>query len=134
MLRCTARQVGKLQCCRLACSWRRFTVVFRDHLSRSRLLLSCRRAILTLLPKKVDLQDIKNWHPVSSLCTDNKLLSRVMVRVVHEDQTPWVPSRLNPGPESRSGTRTLSALKINGGLSPLSFVTMASIDSKHVNH
>ncbi len=37
--------------------------------------LSCRRAVLTLLPKKGDQNDITNWRPVSLLCTDYKLLS-----------------------------------------------------------
>ena len=39
---------------------------------------SCRRVVLTLLPKKGDLQEIKNWRPVSLLCTDYKLLSKVL--------------------------------------------------------
>lgn len=64
--------------------------------------LSCRRAVLTLLPKKGDLQFIKNWRPVSLLCTDYKLLSkvlatrlsRVMEQVIHCDQTYCVPGRL----------------------------------------
>ncbi|TWW78225.1 Transposon TX1 uncharacterized 149 kDa protein ORF 2 [Takifugu flavidus] len=41
--------------------------VLRDSRSQGRLLLTCRRAVLTLLPKKGDLQDIKNWCPVSQL-------------------------------------------------------------------
>lgn len=39
---------------------------------------SCRRAVLTLLLKKDDLQDIKNWWPDSLLCTDYKVLSKVL--------------------------------------------------------
>ena len=35
--------------------------------------LSCRRAVLTLLPKKGDLTYLKNCRPVSLLCTDYKL-------------------------------------------------------------
>lgn len=76
--------------------------VLRDSLRRGRLPLSGRRAVLTLLPKKGDLQDIRNWRPVSLLCTDYKLLSKVlatrlrkvMEQVVHVDQTYCVPSRL----------------------------------------
>ena len=37
------------------------------------LSLSCRRAVITLLPKKRNLQDIKNWCPVPLLCTDYKI-------------------------------------------------------------
>ncbi|KAK3575498.1 hypothetical protein QTP86_028191, partial [Hemibagrus guttatus] len=40
--------------------------------------LSSRRAVITLLPKKGDLQDIKNWRPVSLLCTDYKVMSKVL--------------------------------------------------------
>ncbi|KAL7869619.1 hypothetical protein AOLI_G00136070 [Acnodon oligacanthus] len=38
--------------------------------------LSCRRAVLTLLPKKGDLMVLKNWCPVALLCIDCKLLSK----------------------------------------------------------
>ncbi|KAK3539859.1 hypothetical protein QTP70_014508, partial [Hemibagrus guttatus] len=40
--------------------------------------LSSRRAVITLLPKKGDLQDIKNWRPVSLLCTDYKVMSEAL--------------------------------------------------------
>lgn len=57
---------------------------------------------LTLLPKKGDLQFIKNWRPVSLLCSDYKLLSkvlaarlsRVMEQVIQCDQTHCVPGIL----------------------------------------
>uniref|UniRef100_A0AAV2IV26 Reverse transcriptase domain-containing protein n=1 Tax=Knipowitschia caucasica TaxID=637954 RepID=A0AAV2IV26_KNICA len=61
-----------------------------DSLESSRLPLSCRRAVLTLLPKKGNLQ-------VSLLCMDYKILSKVrgvMASVIHVDQTYCVPSRL----------------------------------------
>lgn len=65
------------------------------------LLQSCRRAVLTPLPKKGDLQDIKNLRPVSLLCTDYKLLSKVLAnrlrkvmnQVIHRTQTYCVPGR-----------------------------------------
>ncbi len=74
----------------------------RDSLSRGLLPLSCRRAILTLLPKKGDLQEIKNWRPVTLLCTDYKILSKVlalrlrnlMEHIIHVDQTYCIQSRL----------------------------------------
>ncbi len=76
--------------------------VLNDSLTNECLPLSCRRAVLTLLPKKGDLQLIKNWKPVSLLCTDYKLLSKVlasrlskvMEQVVHPDQTYCIPGRL----------------------------------------
>ncbi|KAI3373356.1 hypothetical protein L3Q82_006654 [Scortum barcoo] len=39
--------------------------VFNNCLERGRLPLSCRRAVITLLPKKGDLQELKNWRPVA---------------------------------------------------------------------
>ncbi|KAK3522499.1 hypothetical protein QTP86_016151 [Hemibagrus guttatus] len=52
--------------------------VLRDSIQRGELPLSCRRAVLTLLPKKGDLTHLKNWRPVSLLCTDCKLLSKAL--------------------------------------------------------
>ncbi|KAK3530199.1 hypothetical protein QTP86_018057, partial [Hemibagrus guttatus] len=52
--------------------------VLRDSILRGELPLSCRRAVLTLLPKKGDLTHLKNWRPVSLLCTDYKLLSKAL--------------------------------------------------------
>ncbi|KAL2096374.1 hypothetical protein ACEWY4_008522 [Coilia grayii] len=75
--------------------------VLRDSLTRGQLPLSCRRAVLTLLPKKGDLTDIRSWRPISILCTDYKLLSKVLANrlskvldeVIHPDQTYCVPGR-----------------------------------------
>ncbi len=75
--------------------------VLKESLASGRLPTSCRRAILTLLPKKGDLNDIKNWRPVSLLCNNYKLFSKVLanrlgevlVRVIHPDQTYCVPGR-----------------------------------------
>lgn len=76
--------------------------VVTDSLQRGLLPLSCRRAVITLLPKKGDLRSLKNWRPVSLLCTDYKIFSKVlatrlrdvMASVVHGDQTYCVPGRL----------------------------------------
>ncbi|KAI3369188.1 hypothetical protein L3Q82_026138, partial [Scortum barcoo] len=58
--------------------------VFNDCLERGRLPLSCRRAVITLLPKKGDLQELKNWRPVSLLCTDYKIMSKVLASRLRE--------------------------------------------------
>ena len=63
--------------------------------------VSCQRAALSLLPKKGDLALLKNWRPVSLLCTDYKVLSRalsnrlkvVLELIIHSDQTYCVPDR-----------------------------------------
>ncbi|KAI3363915.1 hypothetical protein L3Q82_001510 [Scortum barcoo] len=52
--------------------------VFNESLASGPMPMSCRRAVLTLLPKKGNLQDIKNWRPVSLLCVDYKLLSKAL--------------------------------------------------------
>ncbi|KAK3526475.1 hypothetical protein QTP70_029653, partial [Hemibagrus guttatus] len=64
-------------------------------LTECQLPLSCRRAILTLLPKKGVLTHLKNWLSVSIPCTDIKLLSKalasrltkVMEQITHQDQS-----------------------------------------------
>lgn len=75
--------------------------MLNEGLAEGQLPLSCRRAVLTLLPKKGDLTDIKNWRPVSLLCSDYKLLSKtlalrlseVIEQVIHPDQSYYVPGR-----------------------------------------
>ncbi|CAM2106062.1 unnamed protein product [Caretta caretta] len=51
--------------------------------------------MLALLPKKGDPNDLRNWHPISLLSTDDKVivkatslrLGSVLTDVVHSDQT-----------------------------------------------
>jgi len=44
--------------------------VFNDRFLKGGMPLSCQRAVVTLLPKKGDLTEIKNWRLVSILCSD----------------------------------------------------------------
>ncbi|CAM2098828.1 unnamed protein product [Caretta caretta] len=75
--------------------------VWTEPLQSGVLPLSCRRAVLSLLPKKGDLRDLRNWRPVSLLSTDYKIVAKaislwlgsVMVDVIHPDQTYTVPGR-----------------------------------------
>ncbi|KAI3356999.1 hypothetical protein L3Q82_003632 [Scortum barcoo] len=60
--------------------------VVKNCLERGGLPLSCRRAVITLLPKKGDLQELKNWRPVSLLCTDYKILSKVLASRLREEE------------------------------------------------
>lgn len=61
----------------------------------------CCRAVVTLLSKKGNLQDIRNWRPVSLLHVDYKILSNGLAnrlregkkQVLHQDQTFCVPGR-----------------------------------------
>ncbi|CAM4617330.1 unnamed protein product, partial [Lepidochelys olivacea] len=75
--------------------------VWAESLQSGVLPLSCRRAVLALLPKRGDLRDLRNWRPVSLLSTDYKIVAKaislrlgsVMADVVHPDQTYTVPGR-----------------------------------------
>ncbi|KAG1925668.1 hypothetical protein F2P79_025375 [Pimephales promelas] len=56
--------------------------VLNDSLKTGLLPLSCRRAVITLLPKKGDLQCIENWRPVSLLCSESILDNIALIRDV----------------------------------------------------
>ena len=57
--------------------------------------ISCRRAILSLLPKSDNNGYIKNWRPISLLCSDYKIfaklitlrLKKVLPSIIHETQS-----------------------------------------------
>ncbi|CAM2113908.1 unnamed protein product [Caretta caretta] len=75
--------------------------VWAESLQSGVLPLSCRRAVLALLPKKGDLCDLRNWLPVSLLSTDYKIIAKaislrlgsVLADVIHPDQTYTIPDR-----------------------------------------
>lgn len=50
----------------------------------SRSLSEGRLPVLTLLPEKGDLKEVKNWRPVSLLCTDYKILSKTLTNRLRE--------------------------------------------------
>ncbi|CAM2094993.1 unnamed protein product [Caretta caretta] len=53
-------------------------IVWAESLQSGVLPLSCRRAVLALLPKKGDLRDLRNWRPVSLLSTDYKIVAKAI--------------------------------------------------------
>ncbi|CAM4717424.1 unnamed protein product [Lepidochelys kempii] len=69
--------------------------VWAESLQSGVLPLSCRRAVLVLLPKKGDLRNLRNWRPISLLSMDYKIvvkaislwLGSVLVDVIHPDRT-----------------------------------------------
>ena len=75
--------------------------VLTECLERGEMPTSCRRAVLSLLPKKGDLALLANWRPVALLCTDYKILSRVLSNrlkqclhmIVQVDQTYCIKGR-----------------------------------------
>ncbi len=74
-------------------------MVFLECEKSENLPLSCRRAVITLLPKKADLGLLKNWRPISLLGIDYKILSKtltnrlkeVMASIIDEDQSYCIP-------------------------------------------
>ncbi|KAJ3584387.1 hypothetical protein NHX12_014882, partial [Muraenolepis orangiensis] len=100
--------------------------VFNESLASGSMPVSCRRAVITLLPKKGNLQDINNWRPVSLLCVDYKLLSKALAtrlgraveQVIHRDQTYCVPGRsmVDNVHLIRDVLEVSSSLDINTGL------------------
>ncbi|CAM2118842.1 unnamed protein product [Caretta caretta] len=75
--------------------------IWAESLQSGVLPLSCRQAVLALLPKKGDLCDLRNWRPVSLLSTDYKIIAKVislrlgsvLADVIHPDQTYTIPDR-----------------------------------------
>ncbi|CAM2119791.1 unnamed protein product [Caretta caretta] len=75
--------------------------VWAKSLKSGVLHLSCRRAVLALLPNKGDLCDLWNWRPISLLSTDYKVIAKaislwlgsMLADVVYPDQTCMVQDR-----------------------------------------
>ena len=75
--------------------------VYNFSIMHNILPLSSRRAIITLLPKSGDLGDLTNWRPVSLLCADYKIFTKILVHriqpfmqyMIHMDQTYSVINR-----------------------------------------
>ncbi|CAM2096674.1 unnamed protein product [Caretta caretta] len=73
--------------------------VWAESLQSGVLPLSCSRAVLTLLLKKGDLRNLRNWHPVLLLSTDYKIVAKavslrlgsVLADMIHPDQTYTIP-------------------------------------------
>ena len=74
-----------------------------DNLAKGSLSYSQRTGLITLLYKKNDRLDTKNWRPISLLCTDYKILAKfltnrlkvVLHSIISESQSCGVPSRFS---------------------------------------
>lgn len=64
--------------------------VYNESLLTGLLPLSCRWVVITLLPKKGNLQDIKNWCPVSLLCTNYKILPKALATRLGKAYGTWL--------------------------------------------
>lgn len=59
------------------------------------------QAIITLIPKKGDLSKLKYWKPISLLCIDYKILTKilpnrlktVLPKQISEEQTCFIPNQ-----------------------------------------
>lgn len=77
--------------------------VFNESLTLGKLALSQRTGIITLLFKKGNRLDPKNWRPISLLCTDYKILAKVLTfrlksviaSVISPMQTCGIPGRFS---------------------------------------
>ena len=77
--------------------------VYNECFESGRLSFSQRSGLITLLYKKGDKLDTKNWRPISLLCTDYKILSKVLTNrlssvistVIGPEQACGIPGRLS---------------------------------------
>ena len=75
--------------------------VLNHGFQHGQLSISQRRGLLSLIFKKGEKRDLRNWRPISLLCVDYKIgtkalaarLQKVLSSVLHEDQTCGVPGR-----------------------------------------
>ena len=76
---------------------------FLESIKNKMLPLTQRRALLSLIPKgsNLDLNILSNWRPISVLCTDYKIFSRVLAtrletvleKLIHPNQAGYVRGR-----------------------------------------
>ena len=68
--------------------------IFKTALENGRLPLSQRRAIIIIIPKTINPNSINDYRPISLLCVDYKILSKVLAerlkkvlhKVIHSKQ------------------------------------------------
>ena len=82
--------------------WKDLLNSYNEAFYKGSLSVSQKRGTITLIPKgNVDLDDLKNWRPISLLNVDYKILSKVLAKrleqhlpkLIHSDQTGFVNGR-----------------------------------------
>ena len=79
----------------------KLTCVYNYAYHTGRLSVSQRRGVISLLLKKGDRTQLKNWQPIKLLSTDYKILTkalanrlqRVLLSIIHTDQTASIKGR-----------------------------------------
>ncbi|KAJ7995658.1 hypothetical protein DPEC_G00246860 [Dallia pectoralis] len=75
--------------------------VFQAIYRKRRLGESMRQSTITLIPKKGDLKDLRNWRPINLLSVDYKIMTKALIKrfqshlptVIAADQTCSIPER-----------------------------------------
>ena len=75
--------------------------LFQCIIARGELSVSQKTSLITLIPKGGGQTSIKNWRPISLLCSDYKILSKVLtnrlstvlVETISREQTGGLPGR-----------------------------------------
>ena len=82
--------------------WEDLLNSYNEAFQKGELSISQRRGTITLIPKEdTNLNDLKNWRPISLLNLDYKLLSKILAKrleqllpnLIHSDQTGFVHGR-----------------------------------------
>ncbi|KAJ8257372.1 hypothetical protein GJAV_G00184900 [Gymnothorax javanicus] len=68
--------------------------VFRAAYREGRLGASLRQSVVSLVPKKGDLKDLRNWRPINLLSVDYKIMAKALMRRFQD----LITSVIGPGP------------------------------------
>ena len=79
----------------------KFMLVVKQIQKFQKLTTSQKQAVLKLLYKKAERDDLKNWRPISLLCSDYKIITKslanrlqlVLHEIIKSDQTCGIPGR-----------------------------------------
>ena len=79
----------------------KFLLVIKKIQLFQKLTITQQQAVLKLLYKKAERDDLKNWRPISLLCTDYKIITKILANrlqlvlheIINEDQTCGIPRR-----------------------------------------
>lgn len=85
--------------------------VYKEIFKRKELSESMKTGIIHLIYKKGDKRDIRNWRPITLLCVDYKILSKVLTNRLKEVMGVVVSEDQTCGVRGRTGTYNLSLIR-----------------------